>query len=264
MKEYFMSNLRTENKNGIGTITLCRPGNMNAFDDPFIGEIITAFGSLQKNDVRVVILRAEKGAKVWSAGRDIESVPAGAHDMDGWQTQMVALGRVIREFPVPVIAMIEGSVWGYGCEVVFSCDVIVAVPEATFAITPAKLGVTYVMEGLCTIVGRLGPNLAKEMLFCAVRMDASRLYAQGVINHVISSDDIESYVDDMARNITQLAPLTITGLKKQISDITATFPLSPEILAESDKLAVKTFGSDDYREGVSAFKEKRKPEFTGQ
>jgi len=258
-----MSCLEIENKNAIATITLRRSDSMNAFNDPFIKEIITAFESLQKDGVRVVILRAEKGVKVWSAGRDVESLPAGADDMDGWQTQMVALGRVIRNFPAPVIAMIEGSVWGYGCEVVLSCDLIVANEDVTFAITPAKLSGTYVIEGLRTIVGRLGENLAKEMLFCAKKLDAPRLYAQGVINHVISSGDIENYVDDMARNISQLAPLTITSLKKQISDITRTFPLPLEILDESDRLAVSIFSSNDYHEGVTAFKEKRKPEFTG-
>ncbi len=259
-----MSNVRTENNNGVGIITLCRSGSMNALNDPFIREILTAFYLMQRDEVRVVILRAEKGAKVWSAGRDVESLPAGAHDMAGWQTQMVALGRTIREFPTPVIAMIEGSVWGYSCEVAFSCDLIVSVPEATFAITPAKLSGTYVIEGLRTIVGRLGPNLAKEMLFCAKKVEASRLHNLGVINHIVSPDEIEGYVESMARNISRLAPLTIAALKKQISDIVRTLPLPAEILAENDISAANIFGSDDYQEGLAAFREKRKPDFTGR
>ncbi|MCF6214906.1 MAG: enoyl-CoA hydratase-related protein [Emcibacter sp.] len=259
-----MSNVRTENNDGVGIITLCRSDSMNALNDPFIREILTAFYLMQRDEVRVVILRAEKGVKVWSAGRDVESLPAGAHDMAGWQTQMLALGRTIREFPTPVIAMIEGSVWGYSCEVAFSCDLIVSVPEATFAITPAKLSGTYVIEGLRTIVGRLGQNLAREMLFCAAKIEATRLHSLGIINHVVSSDEIETHVEDMARNISLLAPLTITALKKQISDIVRTSPLPAEILAENDVSAENIFGSDDYREGLAAFREKRKPDFSGR
>jgi len=135
-----MKYIRTEIQDGIGAVTLGRSHKMNAFDDAFIAETIAAFDIMRNQGVRVVILRAEKRAKVWSAGRDVESLPTNADDIDGWQAELIALGEVIREFPVPIIAMIEGSVWGFGCEVAFSCDLIVAAPDATFAITPAKLG----------------------------------------------------------------------------------------------------------------------------
>jgi len=259
-----MSNIRTKIQDDVGVIILGRSEKMNAFSDAFIAEMVTAFDSMRAKDIRVVILRAEKGAKVWSAGRDIESLPTGAHNSDGWQTGLIALGNAIRQFPVPVIAMIEGSVWGFGCEVAFSCDLIVATPEATFAITPAKLGAPYPINGVRTFLDRVGANLTKEMLFCAITLDAQRLYAQGVINHVICAEEIEDYVCDMVHEISLMAPLSITALKQQIWDITNTAPFPPEMVAESDRRAARIFSSNDFREGMSALKSKRRPKFQGR
>ncbi|VAW03350.1 Enoyl-CoA hydratase [hydrothermal vent metagenome] len=257
-----MHHVRTEIHNDIGTITMCRSDKLNAFNSQLVAQIIAAFDTMQNNAVRVVILRAEKGAKVWSAGHDIESLDA--NDTEGWQTGLVALGDAIRNVPVPVIALVEGSVWGFGCEAAFSCDLIVAVPETSFAITPAKLGAPYPVSGLRTIIPRLGPNLAKEMLFCAAPLEASRLYAQGVINHVICSEEIEGFVQEMADRISHLAPLSIAALKQQITGITRTDPLPAKIVLESKERAAKLLGSEDFREGISALKAKRRPKFQGK
>jgi len=259
-----MTYIETDIQDNIGAVILGRSDKMNAFDDAFIAETIAAFDLMRSKDVRVVVLRAQKGAKVWSAGRDIESLPTGAHDMDGWQKELIALGDVIRQFPVPVIAMIEGGVWGFGCEVAFSCDLIVAVHDATFAITPAKLGAPYPISGVRALVDRLGSNLAREMLFCAVTLDASRLYAQGVINHVTNAEEIEGYVYAMASKISHMAPLSIAALKQQIWDIANASPLSCEGVAESDKRAARIFNSNDFREGMAALKSKRRPRFQGE
>ncbi len=259
-----MEHVHTVTQDRIGTITMCRSAKMNAFNDAFIAQMIAAFDGLQKSDVRVIILRAETGAEVWSAGRDLASMPTGTHDIEGWETQILALGRTVLEFPAPVIAMVEGDVWGFGCEVAFSCDLIVAVPEVSFAITPAKLGVPYTLSGLQTIIGRLGPNLAKEMLFCAAPFETARLHAQGVINHVICAEEIETHVHRMARRISHLAPLSIAALKRQIAHITRPYPLPSQSLEASERTAIELLGSDDYREGISALEAKRRPEFQGQ
>ncbi|MCF6263828.1 MAG: enoyl-CoA hydratase-related protein [Xanthomonadales bacterium] len=243
---------------------MCRSEKMNAFNDPFIGEMIAAFEILQNDNVRAVILRAQNNAKVWSAGRDLESLPNGKHDIEGWDTQLEALGETVLNCPVPVIALIEGNVWGFACEIAFSCDLIVAVPETSFAITPAKLGVPYALSGLRTVIERLGPNLAKEMLFCATGFDAQRLYGHGIINHVVNPDEIEKFVQDMAHKISCLAPLSIAALKQQISDITRAHYLPPKTIIQSEKRAAHLLGSADFREGISALKAKRRPKFQGK
>ncbi len=259
-----MDHVRTAVLNRIGTITMCRAAKMNAFNDAFIAQMIAAFEAMQGRDVRVVILRAEAGAKSWSAGRDIASMPNGADDSEGWETQMQALGGAVLHCPVPVIAMVEGSVWGFGCEIAFSCDLIIAVPEASFAITPARLGVPYTLSGLQTLVGRLGPNLAREMLFCAAPFDAASLQAHGVINHVVCPEEIEEYVHTMAGEIARLAPLTIAALKQQIAEISGPFSLPVQTVNASARRATQLLASDDFQEGMSALKARRRPEFQGQ
>ncbi len=259
-----MGHIVTQVNDAIGTITLCRSDKMNAFDNQFVTEVVRAFEVLLAEGVRVVILRAQQGVKVWSAGLDIDTLPTGPDDMDNWQTGSSVLGCTIREFPIPIIALVEGSVWGFGCEVVFSCDLIVAVPESTFTITPAKLGAPYPITGICTFVNRLGSNIAKEMLFCATPFDAQRLYAQGIINHVVSPDTIEEYVYDLGKKISRLAPLSLTALKQQILGITRTSSTSPGMTADSELKAAKLFGSIDFHEGISALKSKRRPRFQGQ
>ncbi len=259
-----MSDVTAVIQDEIGTISLCRSAKSNAFNDALIEELVAAFYSMLTSDVRVVILRAEKGATVWSAGMDIDSLPTGASDIAGWQTGSTTLGNTIRRFPIPVIAMIEGSVWGFACEIAFSCDLIVAAPDVTFAITPAKLGAPYPIGGMRTFLDRLGPNITKEMLFCAQAIGATRLHAQGIINHVICSEEIEVYVFDMASRISRLAPLSITALKQQISDITNMVSLPSAMQAESDRRAVRILSSDDFREGISAFESNRQAVFQGK
>ena len=260
-----MNYVRTDISNMIGTITMCRDKKMNALNDLLIDEIIASFSSVQnQQEVRVIILRAQKGAKIWSAGRDIKSLPTEARDIEGWDTKLLALGNAIRNCPLPVIAMIEGNVWGLACEMAFSCDIILATPKASFAITPAKLGVPYTLSGLQTVIERLGPNLAKEMLFCATGFDAKRLCSHGIINHIVAPDKIEKFAQNMALNITSLAPLSIAALKQQITDISKASSVSKHAASSSKKRAAHLLSSADYKEGISAIKQKRRPNFQGK
>ena len=106
--------------------------------------------------MRVVILRAKPGAKVFSAGHDIDELPESRRDPLGWDDPLRQLVREIENYPGPVIAMVEGSVWGGATETVFACDLIVAAETATFAVTPAKLGVPTMWAG-CSRSERHGP-----------------------------------------------------------------------------------------------------------
>ena len=113
------------------------------------------------------MLRALPGAKVWSAGHDVDELPAGRRDPLGWDDPLRNLVRSIEEFPAPVIAAIEGGVWGGACEVAFACDLIVVAPRATFAVTPAKLGVPYNVTGMLTFLNACSLRIVKEMAFTA-------------------------------------------------------------------------------------------------
>lgn len=259
-----MSLIETHVAESIGTLTLNYSIKRNTLSEALIGEMSRALGEMEQSGVRVLILRAYPGAKVWSAGHNVNELPLGGHDPLGWKDPLRQIIREIECFPAPVIALIEGSVWGGACELVFACDMIVATPDATFAATPAKLGVPYNASGLLTFMNAATPQIAKEMLFTGRPIAASRLERQGIVNHVLPREEIESFVYALAQDIRQNSPLSIAVMKEQMRILNGAHSLSPSDFERMQGLRRVVYNSDDYREGIRAFKEKRKPLFRGE
>lgn len=259
-----MSLILTDIAEGIGTITLNYQIKRNALAETMVNEVAAALRTFTEAGVRVAILRAEPGAKVWSAGHDVSELPEGGTDPLGWQDPLRMIIRDIEAFPAPVIALVEGGVWGGACELVFACDLIVATPEATFAATPAKLGVPYNATGLLTFLNAAPAHIAKELLFTARPMTAARLERQGIINHVIEAVEIEAFTHDLARTMAQNSPLVIGVMKEQLRILAAAHALSPQDFERIQGLRRVVYRSRDYLEGIHAFKEKRKPLYLGE
>ena len=136
-----------------------------------------------------MILRAKPGSKVFSAGYDIDELPESRRDPLGWDDPLRQLVREIENFAGPVIAMVEGGVWGGATETVFACDMIIAADMATFAVTPAKLGVPYNVGGMLTFLNATGLRMAKEMTFMGQPIDAARAERHGIINRHAARPD---------------------------------------------------------------------------
>lgn len=253
-----------EHADHIGTITLDRESKRNALCEIMVDEFSAAMASFKAANVRCVILRAKPGSTVWSAGHDIDELPAAGFDPLGWRDPLRKLIREIESFPAPVIAMIEGSVWGGACETVFACDLVVAASGAVFAATPAKHSVPYNITGLLTFLNTANLRLAKEMLFTAAPIPAERLCDLGVISHVVASAELESFTLAMARRIISNAPLSISVMKEQLRILAGARTLSPEDFERIQGLRRIVYNSADYTEGLGAFKEKRKPIFCGK
>lgn len=250
-------------ENLIGTITLNNPSKHNVLSEALVGDLLDALESMQDNDVRVVILRAQPGAKVWSAGHDVNELPENGRDPLGWDDPLRHLVRSIENFPRPVIAMVEGGVWGGGCEVVFACDMIIAAPNATFAVTPARLGVPYNVSGMMTFMNAANLRIIKEMVFTAQPIGAERAERMGVINHLVSADELQAFTYEMANVITKNSPLSIRVMKEQLRVLTGAYPITPRGFEKVQSLRRHVYDSEDYREGIRAFKEKRIPTFVG-
>lgn len=259
-----MSLILSESAEGIGTITLNYQIKRNALSESLIQSIADTLRNFTKAGIRAVILRAEKGARVWSAGHNVDELPLDAHDPLGWQDPLRMIIREIEACPAPVIAMIEGSVWGGACELVFACDMIITTPQATFAATPAKLGVPYNATGLLTFLNAAPPHIAKELLFTGRPMTAARLERQGIINHVVEVDEIEQFTREMAHAIAHNSPLAIGVMKEQLRILAAAHALSPQDFERIQGLRRVVYRSRDYGEGIRAFKEKRKPVYLGE
>ncbi|HYX62061.1 MAG TPA: enoyl-CoA hydratase-related protein, partial [Streptosporangiaceae bacterium] len=147
----------------VGVITLDDRHKRNAIAARMASSVVAALESLRAQDMRAIVLRAAPGMNVWSAGHDIDELPRGGRDPLGYNDPLEGLLRAVRSFPMPVIAMVHGSVWGGALDLVLSCDLVIADETASFAITPANLGLPYNITGLLHFLGRLPVNLIKEM-----------------------------------------------------------------------------------------------------
>ena len=125
----------------VGTISLNHDARRNALSEALVDEVVAALAEFSRQEVRCAVLRANPGVTVWSAGHDVSELPVGGIDPLGWRDPLRHLIRELENFTAPIIAMIEGSVWGGACETVLACDLIIATPESSFSATPAKHGV---------------------------------------------------------------------------------------------------------------------------
>ncbi len=159
---------------------------------PLVNVLVEALTRFSDEDVRAAVLRARPGVKVWSAGHDVNELPeAAAIPLDG-MTLCAILVRAIEEASTPIIAMIEGGVWGGACELAFACDRTVAAPNVAFAVTPARLGVPYNASGMLTFLNACSLRIVKEMVFTAKPLTAERAERLGIVNHMALKKSFEA------------------------------------------------------------------------
>jgi methylmalonyl-CoA decarboxylase len=248
----------------VGTITLDHREKHNALSSALISDLLESLTGLAKSGARVVILRAPRGAKVWSAGHDVRELPTNGRDPLTYNDPLRRVVRAVKEAPLPVIAMVEGSVWGGACELVMSCDMVVAAEGATFAISPAKLGVPYDIAGVLNFMRSVGLPIIKEMLFTAQPMPAARALQVGIVNQVVPADRLEAATAELAAQITQNSPLVIGLLKEELNVLAGATPLNPEGFERIQGLRRRIYDSADYQEGIRSFFERRAPQFQGR
>lgn len=248
----------------IGEITLNNPAKHNALSTALIDELCGALEEMLLDQVRVVILRAKPRSAVFSSGHDVRELPTNRRDPLTYNDPLRRLIRIIELFPAPVIAMVEGSVWGGACELVMSCDLIVASDDCTFAVTPAKLGMPYNISGVQNFLNTGGMPLCKEMLFTAQPIGVKRLVDQGIVSHAVPRERLEDLTRWIAEQIATNSPLVISLLKEELRLLSASHNLSPETFERVQAMRRQVYDSEDYQEGLQAFFEKRAPRFQGK
>ena len=259
-----MKLIETRFADGIGTITFQNGAKRNCLSNALLNEFDQAIEAFDARRARAVVVRAEPLAKVWSSGFDINELPEPGRDPLSYNDPLETVLRKIQKLPCPVIAMIEGSVWGGACDLSFTCDIAIGSPTAAFAMTPAKVGVPYNSSGLLHFINVVGVRIAREMFFTAQPIHSERALQIGILNYLVPAEEIEEFTYALARGICQNSPMGIAVIKEQLRILASSHPISPDTFERIQGLRRTAYDSADYREGKRAFLEKRRPVFTGE
>ena len=259
-----MSLVKAEVLEKVGVITLNNTPKLNALSSKLVEDIVEALGNFQKEQVHIVVLRAPEGAKVWSAGHDVKELPLKLRDPLSYYDSLEVLLRTVEEYPGPVIAMVHGSVWGGACDLIMTCDMVIADKTAKFAMTPAKLGVPYNSTGILHFMNRLPINIAKEMFFTAELMSAERALNVGIINHLVEEEELLPFTLNMATTISTRSILSIQVIKEQFRVLSKAYSITPSAFERVQGMRRKVYDSHDYEEAITAFLEKRPAKFKGE
>ena len=214
--------------------------------------------------IRVVVVRGA-GEKAFVSGADIsefETQRSGESATRHYNETSQRAMRRLRELRKPTLAMVQGYCIGGGVAVALSCDIRLVADNARFGVPAAKLGLGYEYEGVRKLVDLVGPSFAKEIFYTARQFSAQEAREMGLVNRVVSVDQLPSLVEEYASTIAANAPMTVASIKTIVGEIVK--DESKRDLAWCDRVVDECFNSEDYREGRTAFMQKRKPVFQGR
>ncbi|QQE13106.1 methylmalonyl-CoA decarboxylase [Planctomycetota bacterium] len=265
-RDFPMSLIEMKIEHHIATLSLNDPTKRNCLSTELIQQLLHAFDACEHQHVRVIILRANTGNKkpgVWSAGHNVKEIPTDKQDPVTWNVPYVTLLRKVRHSLTPVIAQIDGTVWGGACDLAVSCDMIVATTNVTFAITPAKLGLPYNTVGVSHFLGCLPTHIVKEMFMTAQPLPVEKAHNFGLVNKLVEPDQLERETKHLAARVASMAPLCIRVLKAELAKLSDAMNISADDFEHIQMLRREAFRSVDFQEGINAFHEKREPNFKG-
>jgi enoyl-CoA hydratase/carnithine racemase len=264
-RQYAGGKVLSSTDDGIGIITFNQPEKRNAMSVEMwggMGEILDEFR--EDSSVRVVVLTGA-GDKAFVSGADISQFEQRRADADAQREydRLTNGGRAkLAAFPKPVIARIRGFCLGGGLAIAMQADLRIAARDSQFGIPAARLGIAYTLDGIRKLVGLVGPAHARMILYTGSRIDSAEAERIGLVNRVVPNEQLSGVVTDLARTIADNAPLSVAASKLTIEQLTR--DPSARDMAAIDGVVAACFNSADYREGRTAFMEKRAPRFQGR
>lgn len=250
----------------IGFITMQNAEHFNCLSTEMCETLSSNLEEAYRSECVAIVIKAECSHNVWSAGHDIRELPTDGNDPLSYDVPMERLLRKIQDTPIPVIAYANGTVWGGACDLCVSCDLIVAADTATFAITPAKIGIPYNASGIMHFINQLGINKAREMFFTANPISAHDALNVGFVNAVAPLEELDQVLEErflapMRRN----SVLSMSAIKRQFRILSrAASTISSESFERINDYRRHVFQGEDYKEGIRSFLEKRTPEYHGK
>lgn len=252
-------------ENGVGWITFNNPARHNAVSMDMWEALPVVLEDFAKDpQVRVVILKGA-GEKAFVAGADISQFKEKRSSPEAVKAYNAAAddaNKALHDCPKPTIAMVRGYCIGGGTALAVGCDIRIASDDAKFGVPAAKLGLGYRFPGIKRLADIVGPSFAAEIFFTARQFTAQEALAMNLVNRVVPVAELESYTLDYAKTIVNNAPITIAAVKRALVEY-LNDPAERD-LDSCQKMVEACYASADYKEGQTAFMEKRKPVFTGR
>ena len=243
----------------IGRLTLSQPKKRNALNAAMWAALPAAIDAAVATGIKCLIVRGD--GDHFASGADISefgTLYATEDSSAKISTDIAAAMDALAKCPVPTLALIRGACVGGGCGLALCCDIRFADNTAKFAITPAKLGLVYPYADVQRLIETVGMSHAKDILFSARLIKAKQARKMGLVNHLCKVDSLESNVSDYAKGLAALSAQSLKITKQMFASYSAG-QRGDDAKSAADFLA--GFSSDDFKEGYSAFMEKRKPDF---
>ncbi len=250
----------------VARLTIVNPERRNALDHEILDAIADALPQLNRGiETRCVLVTG--APPVFSAGYDIAAIPEETFERDA--EALVAHPfhdaiEAIAKHPWPTVAAINGHCLGGGLELAITCDLRICATGAKLGMPPAKLGLIYGHTGLRRFIDTIGLARTKEMFLTGRNYQAARAEQLGIVNEVVDDDRLAAESVKLAATVAANAPLSVRGNKQAIGLLNACPVLTDQQEAGLIALRESGFSSQDFREGVRAFSEKRPPEWTGR